>query len=164
MWWIFYDFFLNPRETTNTSSSSRISIQEIACALPMSKTKFACILNLFFSHWCLPYSISFSTFLFSFNGVRLSRKFLAALCTVLGVKHLNTMTYYTNASGQARGYSKTIFTRFLHYDTEVQKYCDSSKNRLSFTYGALVCWKPIKPCTASSTVNFFLDPHSNKPI
>lgn len=60
-------------------------------AIPPSKTTYTHIANLFFNHWIVLYVIP--THLLTDTNVQLTNKHFAALCNLLGVKHLTTTAY-----------------------------------------------------------------------
>lgn len=79
---------------------------KIKRAIPTSKTTATNVANVFLDQCIVPYGIP--DYSLADNGPEFVSKFLATLCTFLGLKNLTTTAYHPQTSGQVEWYTKTI--------------------------------------------------------
>lgn len=96
------------------------------------------VVSIFFDHCIVTYGVS--TYLLMYNEPQYIAKFFEIMCRLLGVKHLTTTTYHSQAIGQSEHYNKTTLLRLHHYVTDHQCNWDIYIKLMTYAINTHIYW------------------------
>lgn len=123
--------------------------------MPPCKTSLSHVTNVFIDSWVVFYGIP--AYVLTDNEVQFTSKLLAMLLTMLCVKHLTTIVYYSQTNGLVEWDRRTVSTSLMHYNATIQD-CDPYVQPLTYAHN-----EQVHKFANSTTFSLALSQHSPEP-
>lgn len=126
------------------------SYTKLTKAIPTTNTIPVTVAFIFLENWAANYFIPSN--LLTENDLQFVSKFLAAVCSTLGLNNITTTEFHPQAKGLAERFISTSISQYRHHMFEPQTDSDNYPLPLTYAYDVQMCrFMKVSPYSSTLT-------------